>query len=124
MIYLNFFPAVFSFLLLAAHFYRGNQFLLMGLVILMLLLISVRRTWAARVMQAALLLGSLEWLLTTLSLVEERQAMGQPFLRLAVILAGVSVVTALSCLVFRSRRIRAHFGLGSAVAGTGPHDAA
>ena len=41
----------------------------------------------------ALLLGGLEWIRTLIRLVSERRAAGDDWLRLAVILAAVSLVT-------------------------------
>jgi hypothetical protein len=71
-------------------------------------------------MQVALLLGSVEWLRSAVELVAARSAMGQPFLRLAIILGGVTVFTALSALVFRAERLRARFGFRSAAASDDP----
>ncbi|OIQ72316.1 hypothetical protein GALL_460580 [mine drainage metagenome] len=102
-------PAALSFLLLAAHFYRANQFLLVAVPLLMLALMALRRRWVPLVLQLALVLGSLEWLRTLVELVMERRAFGQPFLRLSLILGGVALAALLSCLVFRAARLRAHF---------------
>jgi hypothetical protein len=55
------------------------------------------------VVQVGLVAGAVEWLLTLWRLVEMRQAMGQPYARLAAILAAVALFTALSALSFRPR---------------------
>jgi len=101
-------PSV-SFVLLAAHFYRAGYELGILVSLLALVLIFVRRPWAARSMQALLVLGSLEWLRSAVALVQARSEFGQPFLRLAVILGGVFLLTALSALVFQTRRLQAHY---------------
>lgn len=106
-------PPVIGFLLLAAHFFRAENYLVMMLSLFLTGLIFVRRPWAARTVQIALLLGSAEWLRSTILLAMARSDMGQPFLRLAIILGGVSLFTALSALMFQTNRIRAHFGFGA-----------
>jgi hypothetical protein len=106
-------PAV-AFLLLAAHFLRAQNIVVATACVLIVSLVFVRRPWAARVMQAALLLGSLEWLLATIVLVRARIGMGEPYLRAALILGAVGLVTAGAALVFETRRLRARYGLAPA----------
>jgi prepilin signal peptidase PulO-like enzyme (type II secretory pathway) len=106
-------PPVIGFVLLAAHFLRGENQLAALVSLLMVVLVFVRRPWAARTIQACLLLGSVEWLRSATSLVLSRSEMGEPFLRLAVILGGVALFTALSSLVFRTSILRDHFEFGS-----------
>ena len=98
-----------AFALLAAHFYRAGHELGLLVSLLALVLIFVRRPWAARTMQALLVLGSFEWLRSAVTLVHARSEFGQPFVRLAVILGAVFLLTALSALVFQTRRLRAHY---------------
>ena len=56
----------------------------------------------ARGLQAALVLGALEWMYTLGGLVALRMELGQPVARMALILGGVAVFTAASALVFQS----------------------
>jgi hypothetical protein len=104
-------PPVLAFALLAAHFYRAGVYAGAVASVVLILLVVVRRPWAARVIQAALLLGSLEWLRSTIELVQMRSAMGAPYLRLAIILGGVCLFTALCALVVRTSRLKSHFRL-------------
>ena len=103
-------PSVIGFLLLVAHFFRAENHPAMILALFMTGLIFVRRPWAARTVQIGLLLGSVEWVRATISLVIARHDMGEPFLRLAMILGGVFLFTVFSALIFQTRRIRAYFG--------------
>jgi hypothetical protein len=48
---------------------------------------------------------------TLAALVAARMALGQPYLRLSLILGGVAALTAASALVFRARRVRRWFGI-------------
>ena len=97
-------------LLLAAHFFRSGSFLLMAVCVLMIALLFVRRTWSARAMQAMLLLGALEWLRTAVQLANARMEAGDPYMRLAFILGGVALFTALSTIVFQTPRLKRRFG--------------
>lgn len=95
-----------ALLVLGAHFYRTGELLLVGGCVLLLPLLAVRRAWAVRVLQAALLAGTLEWLWTAALLAQQRLAMGQPWQRMALILAAVALFTAASALVFRHAALR------------------
>jgi len=97
--------------ILAAHFYRGWAWVPFGITVALLPLLFVRAPWAARALQAALVVGALEWLRTAAALIAVRQSMGQPYTRLALILGGVALATALCALIFQWRPVRARFGL-------------
>jgi len=109
MIVLGLLPAFLSLLLLVAHFLRSAGVLAIGLTIALMVLLFSRKSWAPRVLQIGLVLGALEWLRTLLLLVQTRQAMGQPYERLAIILGSVALFTALSALAFEWRVVRAHY---------------
>ncbi len=94
-----------SALLLAAHFSRAGLLPLGVAALLLPLLLFARQAAVARVLQAALALGALEWALTLAQLVSDRRAAGRPFVRLAVILGSVALVTAVAAwLAPRGRR--------------------
>jgi hypothetical protein len=98
--------------LLAAHFFRAGAPIVVALTLAVLALLAVPRWWAARLVQAVLLLGAVEWLVTILYLSTWRVAAGQPVVRFALILGLVAVFTAASAFVFRADRVRAFYGLG------------
>ncbi len=100
---------VLSFLLLAAHFYRAGQQLLALASVLIILLLWVKKSWVPYLMQAALVLGALEWLLSLVMLVQYRIEWGMPWQRLAMILGGVVLFTLLSALVFRARSLKSRY---------------
>lgn len=102
------FPAL-SLSLLGAHFYRASAWPLVLVCVVLLLLLLWPRLWVARLVQAALVLGAIEWLWTTVLLVQQRTALGLPWLRLALILGAVAVFTAASAWVFSSKGLRARF---------------
>ena len=111
-----FIPVVLSLLLLLAHFLRGPNVLMLAAVVLLLALLFVRRRWAARLVQVALLLGALEWLRTLVRLTSDRLQAGEPVVRLVLILGAVACLTAFSTLAFETRRLRHRYGLGRPVA--------
>ncbi len=99
-------PVVVSLLLLGAHFLRSGNLVLVALALVLVGLLGVRRRWAARLVQVALVLGALEWARTLDVLVAWRSEAGRPVTRLAVILGSVTLLTVLSALVFRTERLR------------------
>lgn len=102
-------PVVLSLLVLGAHFFRAGNVVMVAAVIVVLGLLTVPRRWAARTIQVALLLGAVEWVRTLVTLYQQRMQLGQPATRLAIILGGVALFTALSAAVFRSVRLRAWY---------------
>jgi hypothetical protein len=88
--------AAFCALLLAAHFFRTGRFVLVALALGVPWLLAVRAAWGARVVQAFLALGALEWVRTGIVFVAERRAAGVPWLRLALILGAVALLTAVA----------------------------
>jgi hypothetical protein len=97
--------------LLGAHFYRAGSLLPVLACVLLIVLLAWPRAWVARLVQASVLLGAGEWLWTLVLLAQARAALGQPWLRLALILAGVAAFSAASALVFRRARLRQHYRL-------------
>jgi hypothetical protein len=93
-------PAGLSLLVLAAHFLRSTSWLPMLLCLALLRLLWVRRPWATRTIQVALLLGTAEWIRTAMALAPARQALGEPWERAAAILEVVAWVTFLSAFAF------------------------
>jgi hypothetical protein len=100
-----------ALLLLAAHFYRADWLSLAILSVVLTLLLAVPRPWAARTLQVALVLGAIEWLRTLAAFAAMRMAVGQPYLRLVLILGGVAAFTLLAAWVFQHRTLRARLGL-------------
>jgi hypothetical protein len=105
-------PALLSALLLAAHFSRMGSPLLGVLALLLPAFLLIRREWAARLVQVALIYGAIEWVRALVFLVAERSAEGQPWTRVAIILGFVAVFTLSSALPFSlSRPLRRRYGL-------------
>jgi hypothetical protein len=91
---------------LGAHVLRQGWFVAAVLIAASPLLLLFDGRWPARVLQALLGLGALEWVRTTLVLVGSRQAAGAPYLRLVAILGTVATLTALSAALLQARPSR------------------
>ena len=109
--FLRLLPVILSFLLLGAHFYRAGLVPLTILSVAILFLLALRKSWVPRLFQILLLIGAIEWLRTLYFFAAMRIAWGEPWTRLAIILGTVALLTAVSALVFKSRKLRAFYGL-------------
>lgn len=98
--------AVVASLLLAAHVLRAGALpLAVGCLLLPLLMIP-RLRFALRALQLLLLAGALEWVETTVRLARLRSLHDLPVGRMAAILGGVALFTALAALLLGARRVR------------------
>ena len=114
MTFLHLFPAIAGYFLLSLHFFRTGNLPGMLCPLLLIAAMLIRRPRNVRLLQAGLVIGAVEWLRTAVVLATIRIQMDQPFLRLAIILGAVALCTALTALVFRTSRVRLHFGLRQA----------
>jgi len=104
-------PPILSTLVLGAHFYRsGNLFVVVLLSILPFTLL-IRKPWVPGLYSGVLLLGAAEWIRTLVAIAEVRQMQDAPWMRMAVILGVVALVTALSAFVFATKALRERYGL-------------
>ncbi len=94
-------PVVLASVVLAAHFFRSRNVPMVVLALAIPLLLPVRARWSARLARAGLILGALEWLRTLVFFAGQRMEAGRPWVRLAVILGTVAVLTALSAFAVR-----------------------
>ena len=99
-------PIVLSLVVLGAHFLRyGSQLGVVGAGVLLVLLF-LRRPWVARLVQVALVLGTIEWVHTLYEMVQLRVAFGQPYTRLVVILGTVAAIALCSALLFQAKELK------------------
>jgi len=74
-----------------------------------LALLFVRTPWAARILQIALAIATLEWLRTAWVFAAARAAADQPYARLLVIIGAVAALTALAAWMISRGTGRRHF---------------
>ena len=108
-------PIVLSLVVLGAHFLRDGLGIGLTICVLLIGLLFVRRVWAARLVQLALVLGAFEWVLTLYTLAQVRAAQGMPATRMVIILGAVALVTLVSALLFQTRALRNIYQLDSGV---------
>lgn len=99
-------PVILSCLLMSAHFSRANLNAIVLLWLVLPFLLFVKRKWVARLFQLLMIIGSIIWLDTTYRLITMRQALGESWTRLAIILGVVALFTLLSALVFENRKLK------------------
>jgi hypothetical protein len=102
-------PAGLSALVLGAHFLRRADLGLVVACLALLGLLFVRRLWAARLVQLALLAGAFEWLRTLAALLPVRRAAGGPWVRLVAILGGVALLAVVGAALFETRGLRERY---------------
>jgi hypothetical protein len=110
MLFTCFIPMLLSVLALTAHFLRTGQMMLVMLCLTVPMTLFVRRLWALRLVQLFLLLGAAEWVRTLIMLVQDRQAQGEPWLRLVIILGAVATFTAGAAFILQAKKVRARYG--------------
>ena len=91
-------------LVTAAHFLRAREMGLVAVSLLAPLLLLAHRGWAVRALELLILSTAGLWVWTTVQLVHLRVHHGLPWLRMALILGAVALVTALASLI--PRRLR------------------
>lgn len=104
-------PVFISFLLIGAHFLRTGLYFIVILIIAIPFILLIKKMWVARTIQLLLILASLEWIRTIFISIEERQAYGEQWTRMAIILGSVAVFTAVSSLVFLFRSLKIRYKL-------------
>ena len=108
---LIFIPIVLSLVVLGAHFMRYGNTLGMVAVLLLIGILFVRQQWAARLVQVALVLGTIEWVHTLYVMAQLRIAFGQPYTRLVLILGAVIAIALASALLFQTKELKNSYKL-------------
>jgi hypothetical protein len=108
--FLTLLPAILSYLVLGAHFLRGGHWVLVALCLALAGALAFRRRWVAILAQVTLVLAALEWVRTLLLLLEERRSLGEPYLRMVLILGGVAAFTLASAFLFHLPVLKRRYG--------------
>jgi hypothetical protein len=93
--------------LIAAHFFRAGDYIVVALCLAAPALFFVRRRWSLLVLEGLSYAAAVVWLVTAWQIVEMDKLFGKPWLRAAIILGAVAAFTALSGFLLRSRTLRA-----------------
>jgi hypothetical protein len=104
--------ATLSSLILAAHFLRMGVLAAAAACLALPVIAAVTHArWALRCLQGMLAIGSMNWIVTALRLGAERRALGEPWLRMMLILGTVAAVTALAAALLSRRSVLDRFPL-------------
>jgi hypothetical protein len=109
---LNVAPIVLASLLMAAHFLRGGQLILVLACLLTPLLLLFRKRWVPLLVQGLAYAGAGVWVKTALALVAQRRLAGAPWGRMALILGGVALFTGLAGLLLNAPAVRRRYRTG------------
>jgi hypothetical protein len=93
-------------LLLAAHFLRARDHVLVALCLAAPLLFLWRTRWSLVLLQLMAYAAAVTWTIVAIRLIQLRQSLGQPWTLAAVILGGVVLFTLLAGLLLNSRPMR------------------
>jgi hypothetical protein len=96
-------PAFLALLMLAAHFLRASSTPGVVVSLVVAALLFVPRNWAVRIVQVGLMIGALEWLRTMFVFINQRQADGRPWTRLAIIMIAVECFTVVAAVLLQWR---------------------
>lgn len=109
-------PAALALLLAGAHFWRAGYPALSVFCGLLALLSWTRGAWVRQVLLLVLPLLAARWIWSAGQFVQLRQFMDQPWHRLAAILLGVALFTALATLPLLSGKARARYARNAGTA--------
>ena len=99
-------PAILSLLLLSAHFSKIGIPILSIVFLIVPFLLLIKKQWVPQLIQIVLIIGFFEWIRALLYYVQQRLEIGEPYVRLIIIIGVVALFTGFSTLVFRNRKIR------------------
>lgn len=99
-------PAILSFLIVAAHFYRNGQLVLTILFILAPFFLIIKKDWILKSIQWLLYAAALNWVFVTYGLVYQRVLTGDPWQRLIFIMLAVFAFIVFSAVLLNSKKVK------------------
>ena len=96
---------ILSSVLLAAHFSRVQLDWPAIIALLFPLVLLIKRSWIIRIYQGYLIGGAIIWIERLLYLRSVRIDEGQPWIRLALILGAVALITLLSAFLLQNKKV-------------------
>ena len=98
---------VIALLLAAAHYGRAGDTILKYLFAALPLLLLVRKNWSDMILAVSVSFTVPVWILTTLSIIVDRKAAEEPWLRMGIILGGVALFALITAFLSFRRIYRA-----------------
>lgn len=100
---------VISALLIAAHYLRQGEYLLVAGCLLFPLFLLVKRQWALVLVQVCAYIAAALWVHVAMQIIRERIAMGRPYRAVIVILGSVSLFTILSGILLNTKSAKERY---------------
>ena len=104
-------PPLFSLVLLAAHFLRSGNIVLVIILLLSPVILIIRKPVTARIIQILLVLASVEWIRTTVLTIIYRVHIEEPWGRYLIIMGTITLFSFLSIFVFFLNNLKASYYL-------------
>lgn len=104
--FLRVIPLILASLMLSAHFYRHLNYPLMIVSLLAPCLLFIKRRWSLLAVQFLAILGGGVWISTIVEIARMRIAMGEDWIRMAVILGAVALFTIFAGLLLNSSKVK------------------
>lgn len=103
-------PAIFSTLLLAAHFSRAGMDIIAIAILFLPLTFFIRKQYVLRAWQVFLTIAGLIWIMAGIEILQLRLATEQPWLRLVIIIGVVVLFNGFAAIWMENRKIKLFFG--------------
>ena len=100
---------IISYLLLAAHFLREGEMILTIACLFIPFLLFIKKRWSLTVVQIFTYGGVLVWIQTLFLLVNARLNMGESWMRMAIILGVIILLTLTSGLLLNSNQFKKNY---------------
>jgi hypothetical protein len=107
--FLRLVPLILAALLLGAHFLRYGHIPLVVVCAASPVLLVIKKRWALQLLQCLMFIGVLVWAHATYVLVQQRIAVGAPWVRMSLILAAVTAFTLVAGFLLRSPSVRKRY---------------
>ncbi len=103
-------PAIFSTLLIAAHFSRAGMNALAIVLLFLPFTFFIKKPYVLRVWQFFLTVAGLIWIKVGVEMLQLRIATEQPWLRLVIIIGTIAAFNGFAAVWMENKRIKSFFG--------------
>ena len=97
--------------MLGAHFMRGSEPFLTIVCILTPFILLIKKRFSLILVQVMAYAGGSVWIYTIIEIARRRIEYGQPWIRMAIILGAVALITVLAGLLLNSRKMKEKYPL-------------
>ena len=110
MIIIRLLPIIFTTLLIAAHFSRGEQDVLAVFILFVLFTLFIRKKFILRAWQVFLGICALVWITVAIEMIQLRINMDLPWTRLLMIMSAIILFSGFSAWWMENKKIKTFYG--------------